>query len=134
MALDAEVLADQIYKRLGFKVYTGAEENGLVDDLTYLLTGKMIEEKNDDFTAANIFHTRLAEIIAEEVIEHLKTYADVTVNVPISIDNIRTISVSGESTDLAVIRRTFDSGSGTYSENVTQGTFDGTATGDATIE
>lgn len=134
MAMDPEVLADEIYKRLGFRVYTGASQEGLVDDLTYQITGKRVTEKNDDLQFANIFHERLAEIIAEEVINHLENYADITINVPISIDNIRTIPTpTGESTDLAVISRTFNAGTGSYNENTTQGTFDGTATGSASI-
>ena len=133
MALDSAILADAIYKRVGFQVYTGASEPGLVDDLTKDVTGNTVDEKNPDLEVANKFHEEFSKIVAEEVVKHLEDYAAVQISVPLSISNIRTISVTGESTDLAVIRRTFDSGSGTYNENTTQGTFDGTAIGTGTI-
>lgn len=133
MALDSAALADAIYKRVGFQVYTGASSPGLVDELTKDITGNYVTEKNDDLTVANRFHEEFSKIVAEEVIDHLEANADVQVSVPLTISNIRTIAVSGDDrTDLAVVKRTPTVGGG-FTEDVTQGTFDGTAIGTASI-
>jgi len=129
MALNSTQLADAIYKRLAFKIFSGESSNGLSDDLRESAgADPATSDDKDELETANLFHEGLSQIIAEEVLSHIINNGEVSIDIPVSFDNLQ--AITGQSGTLYVAVQQGESAGSTSSS---PGEVDASATGNASI-